>query len=85
MPTIYLQKGLYDPDYPTYVNYATLGVLLGRKLVGAFYENVDNFWSEVIAKSLQEQTQCLVEDEQENSSRTEVPKIFSIESKTNRF
>ncbi|XP_071545474.1 membrane metallo-endopeptidase-like 1 [Panulirus ornatus] len=70
LPLGILREPFYNPGYPMYLNYGSLGVVVGHELVHGFdnhgkrydkHGNVSQWWSEEMAEQFTERAACFVE------------------------
>ncbi|XP_042888704.1 neprilysin-1-like [Penaeus japonicus] len=70
LPLGILREPFYNPGYPMYLNYGSLGVVVGHELVHGFdnngkrydkHGNVSQWWSEDMAEQFTERAACFVE------------------------
>ncbi|XP_018016962.2 neprilysin-1 [Hyalella azteca] len=70
LPMGILREPFYNPDYPMYLNYGSLGVVIGHELVHGFdnhgkrydaHGNVSQWWSDAMAEHFTERAACFVD------------------------
>ncbi|XP_064094296.1 neprilysin-1-like [Macrobrachium nipponense] len=70
LPLGILREPFYNPGYPMYLNYGSLGVVVGHELVHGFdnhgkrydkHGNVSQWWSDEMAEQFTERAACFVE------------------------
>lgn len=70
LPLGILREPFYNPGYPMYLNYGSLGVVIGHELVHGFdnhgkrydkHGNVSQWWSDEMAEQFTERAACFVE------------------------
>ncbi|KAF5305122.1 hypothetical protein FQA39_LY09384 [Lamprigera yunnana] len=74
LPVAILQGIFYDPDRPQYLNYGSLGSIIGHELTHGFCEEASKYdkndeenymWTNETAEAFQEKIQCIIKDAEE--------------------